>query len=49
MTCNALVYASGRIPLPTMIRYGLLLDVIGVAAVVVLVGAIGPLVLGGGR
>jgi sodium-dependent dicarboxylate transporter 2/3/5 len=47
--CNALVYASGRIRLPTMIRYGLLLDVVGVAVVVALVGAIGPFVLGGGR
>jgi sodium-dependent dicarboxylate transporter 2/3/5 len=44
--CNALVYASGRIPLPTMIRHGLLLDLAGVVVVVALVALIGPLVLG---
>jgi len=44
--CNALVYASGRIPLPTMIRYGLLIDLVGVVVVVALVASIGPLVLG---
>ena len=44
--CNALVYASGRIPLPSMIRYGLMLDVVGVIVVVVLVALIGPHVLG---
>ncbi len=45
--CNALVYASGRIPLTAMIRYGLLLDLIGVVVVVALVSLLGPSVLAG--
>lgn len=32
--CNAIVYGSGLIPLRTMIRYGALLDVIGVVVVI---------------
>jgi sodium-dependent dicarboxylate transporter 2/3/5 len=44
--CNALVYASGRIPLTTMLRYGLALDAIGVAVVVALVWLLGPFALG---
>jgi sodium-dependent dicarboxylate transporter 2/3/5 len=30
---NALVYATGRVPLSAMIRYGILLDVLGVVLV----------------
>jgi sodium-dependent dicarboxylate transporter 2/3/5 len=30
---NALVYATGRIPMRAMIRYGVLLDVVGVLVV----------------
>ncbi len=44
--CNALVYASGRVPLATMLRYGLALDAIGVAVVVALVWLLGPFALG---
>ena len=29
--CNAIVYGSGMVPLTRMIRYGLLLDIVGVA------------------
>jgi solute carrier family 13 (sodium-dependent dicarboxylate transporter), member 2/3/5 len=43
--CNAIVYGSGRIPLRTMMRYGLLLDAVGVIAIVAVVGLLGPLVL----
>lgn len=43
--CNAIVYGSGRIPLTTMLRYGFLLDVVGVVAIVVVVWTLGPLVL----
>lgn len=35
--CNAIVYGSGHIPLPRMVRYGLLLDVAGVVVIVVMV------------
>ena len=44
--CNALVYATGRIPLTTMIRYGIALDVVGVAVVVTLLWLLGPAMLG---
>jgi sodium-dependent dicarboxylate transporter 2/3/5 len=43
--CNAIVYASGRIPLPTMIRHGLALDLIGVVGIVVVLSLLGPLVV----
>jgi sodium-dependent dicarboxylate transporter 2/3/5 len=46
--CNAIVYGSGRIPLTLMMRYGLWLDVAGVVTVVVVLGVLGPLVLGRG-
>jgi len=47
--CNAIVYGSGRVPLATMVRRGLLLDVAGVAVVVAVVATLGPLVLGTSR
>jgi sodium-dependent dicarboxylate transporter 2/3/5 len=31
--CNAIVYGSGRVPLSTMMRHGLMLDVVGVIVV----------------
>jgi len=43
--CNAIVYGSGYIPLTRMIRYGILLDIVGVAVVVVLVRLLMPFVL----
>ncbi|HLL70720.1 MAG TPA: SLC13 family permease [Pyrinomonadaceae bacterium] len=42
--CNAIVYGSGYIPLGRMIRYGLLLDVVGVIVIVALVRLIVPLI-----
>jgi sodium-dependent dicarboxylate transporter 2/3/5 len=42
--CNAIVYGSGYVPLARMIRYGLLLDVVGVVVIVALVRLIVPLV-----
>ena len=42
--CNAIVYSSGHIPLRTMIRYGLLLDVVGVIVIVTAVKLLVPLV-----
>lgn len=42
--CNAIVYGSGYIPLARMIRYGLLLDIAGVAVVVLLVRLLSPFV-----
>jgi sodium-dependent dicarboxylate transporter 2/3/5 len=40
--CNAIVYASGYVPLRSMIRYGVLLDVAGVAIVVMVVKLVVP-------
>jgi sodium-dependent dicarboxylate transporter 2/3/5 len=40
--CNAIVYGSGLIPLSRMIRYGFLLDVMGVIVIVTLVWMVGP-------
>ncbi|HEV2802528.1 MAG TPA: SLC13 family permease [Pyrinomonadaceae bacterium] len=40
--CNAIVYGSGYIPLGRMIRYGLLLDVVGVLVIVALVRLLVP-------
>ncbi len=42
--CNAIVYGSGHIPLGRMMRYGFLLDVAGVAVIVVVVRTLAPLV-----
>ena len=44
--CNAIVYGSGRIPLTTMIRYGIALDVVGVAVMMTLLWLLGPVMLG---
>lgn len=41
--CNAIVYGSGYVPLGRMIRYGVLLDVVGVAVIVTLVRLLVPL------
>ncbi len=41
--CNAIVYGSGYIPLSRMIRYGILLDVVGVFVIVALVHLLVPL------
>jgi sodium-dependent dicarboxylate transporter 2/3/5 len=40
--CNAIVYGTGLVPLPRMIRYGLLLDVVGVVVIILLVGMLLP-------
>lgn len=40
--CNAIVYGSGHIPLARMVRYGLLLDVAGIAVIVALVRLLAP-------
>jgi sodium-dependent dicarboxylate transporter 2/3/5 len=42
---NAIVYGSGRIPLTTMMRHGIVLDIIGVIAIIVVVGLLGPLLV----
>ena len=42
--CNAIVYGSGYIPLGRMIRWGLVLDLVGSVAVIVVVRLLGPLV-----
>jgi sodium-dependent dicarboxylate transporter 2/3/5 len=40
--CNAIVYGSGYVPLARMIRYGILLDIVGVFVIVALVRLIVP-------
>ncbi|MDQ3257184.1 MAG: DASS family sodium-coupled anion symporter [Acidobacteriota bacterium] len=42
--CNAIVYGSGYVPLTRMIRYGILLDVIGVFVIVALVRLLVPFI-----
>ncbi|HEX8476117.1 MAG TPA: SLC13 family permease [Pyrinomonadaceae bacterium] len=41
--CNAIVYGSGYIPLTRMMRYGILLDIVGVFVIVALVRLLVPL------
>lgn len=41
--CNAIVYGSGYVPLSRMIRYGVLLDVVGAVVIVLLVKLLVPL------
>jgi sodium-dependent dicarboxylate transporter 2/3/5 len=43
--CNAIVYASGRVPLGRMLRHGVVLDVAGVVVIVAVVWLLGPLVV----
>ena len=43
---NAIVYGSGRIPLTAMMRHGVLLDIGGMIAVILVVGLLGPWMLG---
>lgn len=40
--CNAIVYGSGYVPLARMIRYGILLDIVGVFVIVALVKLLVP-------
>jgi sodium-dependent dicarboxylate transporter 2/3/5 len=40
--CNAIVYSSGRVPLRTMMSYGLALDVVGVAVIILAVRMLTP-------
>ena len=42
--CNAIVYGSGYIPLMKMVRYGILLDIIGAIVIIALVSTIAPLI-----
>lgn len=42
--CNAIVYGSGRIPLAKMMRYGALLDVVGVIVIIAFVKLLLPLI-----
>lgn len=41
--CNAIVFGSGYVPLTRMIRYGILLDVVGVGVIVTLVRLLTPI------
>ncbi|MDQ3688382.1 MAG: DASS family sodium-coupled anion symporter, partial [Acidobacteriota bacterium] len=40
--CNAIVYGSGYVPLMRMVRYGIILDVIGVVVIVAAVSVLAP-------
>ena len=41
---NAIVYSSGHVPITAMMRYGVLLDVVGFCVIVSLVLLLGPLI-----
>ena len=41
---NAIVYSSGHVPITAMMRYGILLDVVGFCVIVSLVLLLGPLI-----
>jgi sodium-dependent dicarboxylate transporter 2/3/5 len=41
--CNAIVYGSGYVPLMRMVRYGLILDVIGIVVIIAAVSLLTPL------
>ena len=41
--CNAIVYGSGYVPIGRMVKYGLLLDVVGTVVIIVMVRALVPL------
>jgi sodium-dependent dicarboxylate transporter 2/3/5 len=41
--CNAIVYGSGYVPIGRMVRYGLLLDIVGAVVIVILVRALVPI------
>jgi solute carrier family 13 (sodium-dependent dicarboxylate transporter), member 2/3/5 len=41
--CNAIVYGSGYIPLMKMIRYGILLDIVGAIVIIALVTLLSPI------
>ena len=41
--CNAIVYGSGYIPITRMVKYGLILDVVGVIVVIVMVKLLVPM------
>jgi solute carrier family 13 (sodium-dependent dicarboxylate transporter), member 2/3/5 len=42
--CNAIVYGSGYIPLKRMMRYGIVVDVVGVIVIVTMIKVLLPLV-----
>ncbi|MBA2459496.1 MAG: DASS family sodium-coupled anion symporter [Gemmatimonadales bacterium] len=42
--CNAIVYGSGYIPLGRMIRWGLMLDLVGIVVVITMVRLLAPLI-----
>jgi sodium-dependent dicarboxylate transporter 2/3/5 len=42
--CNAIVYGSGHVPLMRMVRYGAILDVIGIVVIVAAVWLLAPVV-----
>ena len=41
--CNAIVYGSGHIPLMRMVRYGFILDIIGIVVIIAAVWLLGPI------
>lgn len=41
---NAIVYNSGYVPITSMMRYGLVLDIVGFIVIVSFVTLIGPLI-----
>ncbi|MDQ3071429.1 MAG: anion permease, partial [Acidobacteriota bacterium] len=44
---NAIVYSSGHVPITAMMRYGVMLDILGYVAIVTCVTLLGPFILPG--
>ena len=42
--CNAIVYGSGYVPLMRMVRYGIILDLIGIVVITGAVWLLAPLI-----
>jgi sodium-dependent dicarboxylate transporter 2/3/5 len=40
--CNAIVYGSGHVPLMKMLRYGILLDIVGAIVIIAMLTLMGP-------
>jgi sodium-dependent dicarboxylate transporter 2/3/5 len=40
--CNAIVYGSGHVPLMKMLRYGILLDIVGAIVIIGMLTLLGP-------
>jgi sodium-dependent dicarboxylate transporter 2/3/5 len=42
---NAIAYSSGHVPITSMIRFGIVLDLVGFVIIVALISVLGPLLI----